>query len=214
MVATAAAGALVAGVVTPLVITQATAAPGAETVLSLDFDDGTSGDWANNGGTHSYPSVDGNRALQVVRTADYQGIKSPSVTWEAGVEYTFSMRARLVEGTEGTRDLRFVTDPGYTWIGNTTVDATGWTTVTGTYTPEADTASQIFIGSANSAVATEAYGYVVDDILVTRPAAQEPPAVTEVLSLDFDDGTSGDWANNGGTHSYPSVDGNRALQVV
>ncbi|WP_309135035.1 endo-1,4-beta-xylanase, partial [Cellulomonas sp.] len=87
-----------------------------------------------------------------------------------------------------------------------------WTTVTGTYTPEADTASQIFIGSANSAVATEAYGYVVDDILVTRaggeapeePGEEEP--VVGFLRSDFEDGTAQGWGPRDSGSGAPVVE--------
>ena len=52
--------------------------------------------------------------------------------------YTFSMRARLPEGAAGLTDVRLVVKPNFTWVGNTTIDATGWTTISGTYTLPAD----------------------------------------------------------------------------
>ena len=37
------------------------------------------------------------------------------------------MRARLAAGVAGSAGVRFVMKPAYTWIGNTTMTADGWT---------------------------------------------------------------------------------------
>ena len=104
-------------------------------VVEIDFNDGTWGDWVQSGGP-ALSVVDdaGNGVLQVAnRSNDFDGIKSPAM-FEAGVEYVFSMEVKLA--TPGTAQFRFVTDPGFTWIGNTTVNGDGWTTVSGAFTPE------------------------------------------------------------------------------
>ena len=120
-------------------------------LYDVDFDDGTTGAWvpSGEGMTLRHVEVDEGQALEVAdRTLDYQGIQSPEFTAEAGVTYTFSMRARLAEGTDGTADIRFVATPAYTWVGNTTIDATGWSTVTGTYTPTEDAPHTVYLGTS------------------------------------------------------------------
>ena len=103
------------------------------------------------------------------------------------------MRARLPEGTAGSTDVRFVVKPNFTWVGNTTIDGSGWTTISATYTlpDEVDPATgEVYIGSTNQA---GPYTLLVDDILITAPSA--PPTVT-VLSTDFEDGLDG-WVPRG-----------------
>ena len=70
----------------------------------------------------------------LARAADYEGIQSPAGILKAGVNYTFSMKAKLPDGTAGTSEIRFVVKPNYNWVANTTIDGNGWTTVSGTYT--------------------------------------------------------------------------------
>ena len=123
-----------------------------EVVSSVDFDDGTNGTWTQSGSpTLTY--VDdgaGGMALSILRAQDFEGIQSPVGLLEHDVLYTFSMRARLPEGTAGSTNVRFVVKPQFTWVANTAVDGSGWTTISGTYTlPAADdpAQSQVYIGS-------------------------------------------------------------------
>jgi endo-1,4-beta-xylanase len=163
-------------------------------VVEIDFNDGTWGDWAQSGGP-ALSVVDdaGDGVLQVAnRSNDFDGIKSPAM-FEAGVEYVFSMDVKLA--TPGTAQFRFVTDPGFTWIGNTTVNGDGWTTVTGAFTPS--TAVAVYIGSGNHSVDGSPYTYFVDDIVVTTESTEPPPPpVGIVLSTDFEDGLDGWTARN------------------
>ncbi|WP_152191737.1 endo-1,4-beta-xylanase [Georgenia satyanarayanai] len=135
-------------------------------VVSTDFEDDSWEPWTPSG----EPTLsvvddrDGGKALQVAgRSADYIGIQTPAGLLEEGTEYTFSMRARLAEGTPGSAGVRFVMKPGYTWIGNTTMTADAWTTVTGTLTAPAD--GQVYIGTAD--LPEGPYTYLVDDLLIT-----------------------------------------------
>ncbi|UZN04021.1 endo-1,4-beta-xylanase [Cellulomonas sp. S1-8] len=170
------------------------------TVAAADFQTEGRGGWTQSGNP-TLSEVSLGRHLQVAdRVNGYDGIKSPAVDLEAGVEYTVSARARLAAGTVGTAGFRFVTDPGYDWVGNTTIDATGWTTVTGTYTPTADTMQALFLGTDDLVGGSGAYTYQVDDIRVTRPAPEEEeptPDVTTVAAADFDDSTLGDLRQSG-----------------
>ena len=104
-------------------------------VWSLDFANGSWDPSVQSGGPALSVVDDAGKVLQVAdRANDFDGIKSPAM-FEAGVEYVFSMDVKLA--TPGTAQFRFVTDPGFTWIGNTTVNGDGWTTVTGSFTPTA-----------------------------------------------------------------------------
>ncbi|MCM0641218.1 endo-1,4-beta-xylanase [Cellulomonas wangsupingiae] len=172
-----------------------------ETVLGLDFDDESIGTWTPSGDGVSlgYVDADGGKALEVAdRSADYFGITSPEVTYEAGVTYTFSMRARLPEGAAGTSAIRFVVDQDYTWIGDTPIDADGWSTVSGTYTPTEDVTRKVYLGTADLVTGTSpeptSYTYLVDDVEVTRAAAGGEDVT--VLSSDFESGVA-PWVGRG-----------------
>ena len=185
-------------------------------ITSVDFDDGTTGTWTQSG-SPTLTFVDdgaGGQALSILRAQDFEGIQSPTGLLEHDVVYTFSMRARLPEGTVGTTDVRFVVKPQFNWVGNTTINGSGWTTISGTYTlPDAvdPAASQVYVGSTNQAAP---YTILVDDILITAPAA--PPTTDIISSVDFDDGTNGDWTQSG-SPTLTFVDdgaGGQALSIL
>ncbi|KQR11966.1 endo-1,4-beta-xylanase [Cellulomonas sp. Leaf334] len=213
------ATALALAAVPAAVVTTGTAALAADTTLvSTDFTDGTLGGWTQSGGpTLSFVDVDGNPALQVAnRTEDFDGIQTPAGLFEdvePGTVLTLSMRARLAPETVGSAGVRLVVKPAYGWVGNTTMTADAWSTVTGTYTVPADADPamlQVYLGTG----ALDApYTYLVDDITITAPAAT--PSVETIVSTDFTDGTYSDWAASGGaTLSVVDVEGNPALQVA
>jgi hypothetical protein len=121
------------------------------------------------------------------------------------------MRAMLAAGGPTSTDVRFVVKPNYNWVANTTINATSWTTITGTYTlPDGvdPTAVQIYIGSTDQ---TGPYTILVDDILITRPAA-----VVTISSVNFDDSTTGTWTQSGGpTLAYvDDGSGGQALSIT
>ncbi len=82
------------------------------------------------GPTLSVVAADGGgKALLVEnRAIDYDGIQSPAGLLEPGVEYAFSMKAKLAPGTDGAAGIRFVVKPAYSWVGDTTMTAAAWTT--------------------------------------------------------------------------------------
>ena len=105
-------------------------------VTSLNFENGSWSPWAQSGGP-ALSVVDdaGDGVLQVANRAnDFDGIKSPPACSSRG-------RVRVLDGRQvgdaGHGAVPVVTDPGFTWIGNTTVNGDGWTTVTGSFTPSA-----------------------------------------------------------------------------
>ena len=175
-----------------------------EVISSVDFDDGTTGTWTQSG-SPTLTFVDdgaGGQALSILRAQDFEGIQSPTGLLELDVVYTFSMRARLPEGTAGTTDVRLVVKPAFNWVANTTINGSGWTTISGTYTVPAGTdpaATQVYVGSAQQ---TAPYTILVDDILITAPAA--PPPTVTVLSTDFEDGLDG-WVPRGDAQGDPTV---------
>ncbi|GAA2722898.1 endo-1,4-beta-xylanase [Cellulomonas aerilata] len=183
------------------------------TVLSTDFENGDVAPWTQSGGpTLSVVDADGDKALLVSNRAnDYDGITSPANLLRAGTAYTFSMQAKLAPGTEGSAGIRFVVQPAFTWVGNTTMTADAWTTVTGTFTAPAgaDPASlRAYIGTGDLGAA---YSYLVDDIRITGPAA----GPTTVSSDDFEDASFSPWTQSGGPAlSFPDADGDTALLVA
>ncbi len=206
-----------------LLLGMAAATPAAAepvAVISTDFEDGTLGPWQQSGGPAlTVVDVDGGKALQVAnRAADFDGIQTPPGAFadlEPGT-YTFSMRAKLADGTAGSTGVRFVMKPAYTWIGNTTMTADAWTTVTGTLpiTAETDTSAlQVYIGTGNLDPVAP-YTYLIDDLVITGgtsggggepdpdfvPGGAVNPTATPVVAaqgtgnvsaLTFDDGPNG-----------------------
>ncbi|UJP41365.1 endo-1,4-beta-xylanase [Cellulomonas palmilytica] len=192
------------------------------TLLSTDFSDSS---WEETWQASGSPSlsvvdVDGNPALKVSgRTADYVGIQSAAGTFTdlvPGSTYTFSMKARLADDVAGSTGVRLVMKPAYDWIGNTTMSAGAWTTVSGSFTVPAGAATgdlQVYVGTADITGLTT-YDYLVDDITVTgQPAA---PQLETILSTDFsDESWSTSWRQSGSaTLSVVDVDDNPALLVA
>ncbi|MBN2116460.1 MAG: endo-1,4-beta-xylanase [Anaerolineales bacterium] len=174
---------------------QSQQAAGSSVVSSVNFDDSTTGAWTQSGSpTLGYVDDEsGGQALSITRAADYEGIQSPTGLLEAGVVYTFSMRARLpADSAVTSTDVRFVVKPNYNWVGNTTINATDWTTVTGTYIlPDGvDPAeAQIYIGSTDQ---TDPYTILIDDILITAPDSGGGGGTgAEVINTDFENGLDG-----------------------
>jgi endo-1,4-beta-xylanase len=180
---------------------------------SVNFNDSTPGAWTQSGNpTLAYvDDGQGGKALSITRAADYEGIQSPAGFLEAGVEYTFSMRAKLAAGGPTSTDIRFVVKPAFNWVANTTINATGWTTISGTYIlPDGvdPAATQVYIGSTDQ---TGPYTIIIDDILITRPA----PVIT-VSSVNFNDSTPGTWTQSGNpTLAYvDDGQGGKALSIT
>ena len=158
-----------------------TAAAAPISVSTVDFEDGTTGAWTQSGGGAGTIAVvdgpDGGKVLRVNdRAQDYVGIQSPTGILEPGTTYDFSMRARLAEGTPGSAGVRFVVKPAYSWVGNTTMTADAWTTVTGSFTTPADgdpATLQVYLGTG-ALTPDAAYSYLVDDISITTEAGPAP----------------------------------------
>ncbi|WP_425956212.1 endo-1,4-beta-xylanase [Xylanimonas sp. McL0601] len=202
-VASVAAAALTVGGALVAIGAGASSANGAApTIVSaVDFEDGTTGTWSQSGGPTLavVDSPDGTadgKVLSITRKADYEGIQSPVGLFKPGTTYGFSMRARLAAGGPASSDIRFVAKPNYNWIGNATVNAAGWTTVSGTWTApaaaDADPATlQIYLGTSNLADSS-AYTILVDDIEITGPPAPSGEAET-VIDTDFENGSAQGW---------------------
>lgn len=175
------------------------------TVTSLDFDAESIEPWTASGSpTLAYVDADGGKALSITRAADYEGIQSPVGLLEAETVYTFSMRARLPEGTAGTADIRFVVKPAYSWVGNATINGDGWTDVTGTFTVPADVdpaQTQVYLGTSD--VGGAPYTVLVDDILITAPGGGGSGEVVNLV-FDFEDGLQG-WVPRADADGAPTV---------
>ena len=169
------------------------------TVISkVDFEDGTTGAWTQSGGGDGTLTVvdgpDGGKVLSVNdRDADYVGLQSPTGLFQAGKTYTISMKARLAAGTAGSAGVRFVMKPQYEWIGNTTMTAGEWATVSAEWTapgtaPEGTdpTTLQLYIGTSNLDPNVP-YTYLIDDIsITTQPSVVEDiTPIKDTLDVPF-----------------------------
>ena len=176
--------------------------PTANTVLSADFEDGTTGALVQSGDpTLAVIDLDGGKALSVTdRVNTWDTVETPTGIFEPDVEYTLSMRIRLAPGTDGSGNAHFTVAPAYTWVGATPgVTADAWTTVSATYTLPAD-ADPLTV---KAFIEVDAIGgvlpdFIVDDVLITSPI--------EGISLEFDfeDGLQG-WAARGDSAGDPVV---------
>ncbi|MFN3707793.1 endo-1,4-beta-xylanase [Microcella sp.] len=189
-----------------LVLTRAPEAPVVTPIASDDFSQPLSESWQQSGDpTLSIVDIDGDPALRVGdRDQDFDGIETAPGVLVAGNTYEVGMRVRLEEGTTGTRDVRFVTKPGFQWVPNTNtpVSADGWTTIEGTFTVPADADQpSVYIGTADSTPAA-AYAYLVDDLFLnqiggdgpTDPGPTDPGTPGEqvaAMTTSFEDGLDG-----------------------
>jgi endo-1,4-beta-xylanase len=186
-------------------ITGPDAAPEIITVSAVDFEDGTTGTWSQSGGpTLTVVDDAGGKVLEVTnRVESFDGLQSPAGIFAPGVTHTFSVRARLAPGGPAASGFRFVMKPDFTWIGNTTITADTWTTVTGQFTVPAGAdpaAYQVYLEAAEASAA-----YRVDDILVTAPAGDPGgPEPGIVRATDFEDGLDG-WGPRAGNATPPTV---------
>jgi len=164
-----------------VLITGPSSEPEIITVSSVNFEDGTIGNWTQSGGGAGLltvvPGPTGGQVLSVNnRAADFEGIQSPTGIFEPGKTYSFSMKARLAAGTAGSAGVRFVMKPAFTWIGATNMNADDWTTVTGTWAAPNDgnpATLQVYIGTGDlNPVAP--YTYLLDDILITTEGGGGP----------------------------------------
>src|SRR5262249_59765252 len=105
-------------------ITGPPATPTTDTVSSVNFEDGTTGNWTQSGGDGTtltvVPGPDGGKVLSVNnRASDFVGIQSPTGLFKTGVTYTFSMKVRLAAGTPGSAGRRVGMEPRFAWVGTT-----------------------------------------------------------------------------------------------
>lgn len=207
----------VALVAAPVTAAAHAAEPGGappQALLSVDFEDGGTGALTRSGAGGAVVALaDGNHAYEVARTQSYDGLQTPAgltSTLPVGTSVTVSMRVRLADGTVGSQHARWVAKPGYTWIGDTAVDASGWTTVSGTFTTTADARDVTFYtGTGDESGA--AFSYLVDDVTVTT-AATSPggdgctyPTTSAPVSSTFEDGSTDGWVPRDDGHGTATV---------
>jgi endo-1,4-beta-xylanase len=179
--------------------------PEVVTVSAVDFEDGTTGTWFGSGSpTLTVVDDAGGKVLQVSnRVNSFDGPQSPAGIFQPGATHTFTARARLAPGGPASSQFRFVMKPAFTWIGNTTINADTWTTVSGEFTVpgDADPAPlQVYLEAAEATAS-----YLVDDILITRPPSdpgQPEPGI--VHTTGFETGLDG-WGPRAGNSTTPTV---------
>lgn len=203
------------------------------TFVAASFDDQTLGGLGNGGSsTTSFEQVDGSTAVRVTgRSQDYDGIQTASgalASLTPGQTVSLSAKVRLAGTTTATTSVRLVVKPAYTWVGNTSgVSATGWTTLTGTYTvPDTGVAPadlQVYLGTDALSDGTSTYDYYVDDVSIAIPGDDcggdpgdgDPctyPTTDTLVSTDFEGGLDG-WAGRDDGHGTATVavtDGGRS----
>ncbi|QAY74781.1 LPXTG cell wall anchor domain-containing protein [Agromyces protaetiae] len=205
-------------------------------VLNSTFDDGSVGAWTGNDAA----------TLTVVDSPDGTG-KSLKVSnrknkWDGAqidlapilqpdAPYTISFKARLADADQPASTVHFTVDDGsYTWVPkdtDTAIDATSWTTITGTYT--------LATGAKSGRMYLDTYrdgpfgDVLIDDVVITGPAKGDVPTdptdpgtctpkpARTVVDEDFSgetlDGT-GLERDGGPTLSFEQVDGDSALRVT
>ncbi|WP_050758242.1 endo-1,4-beta-xylanase [Xylanimonas cellulosilytica] len=182
-----------------LVTTEGPAEPGVTTVASHDFSTGSLTDaqgvtWAQAGITPEFvgdPDDADNTVLSFAQTADWQGLETPPGVIQNDVEYTISARVRWAEGTTG--DVRFVSSDGgsagWSWIGNTAVTDSEWTTIGGTFKVVGFTNPIVRLNAAVEGT------LLVDDVVITTPSTTPdgPTPGTVVIDTDFEDQTTQGW---------------------
>ena len=160
---------------------------GDTTIWDVSFDDGTTGAWTQSGNSTNTvvdspytdtAAADG-KVLEVAnRTADYDGLESPTGVLVPGQTYTVSMKVRLAPDMSDSAQFAIVlrndgAANGYAWVANASgVTDSAWTTVTNTFTVPTDATSggtKLYTGAQNIANVAS-YTYYVDDIVVTTPA--------------------------------------------
>ena len=214
--------AVVALVAAPLVGTTTSSASAAapRVVVSADFDDSTLGDLQQSGSpTLAYVDEGDGKALRVTgRGETWHTVQSAPGVLEPGVEYTFSARIKLVDADPDAQGRFTVADGAWTPVGAQALSTAAWTTVRGTYTLPAGVADpaavQFSLEAGTWAGSTP--GFLLDDVLVTRPAPAAPPAgPTTVVAADFDDATLGDLRQSGEpTLGYVTEGDGKALSVT
>lgn len=209
------AGASVATVAVALFAPPALAAPG-DPLISTDFEDGTYDGWDQSGDPNlTVVEKDGSQVLHVDNWAEnYDGIKSKAGLFSdltPGDAIDVSMRVLLGEGLPDT-EARFVTDPGFHWIGNTPITAADWATIEGTYTIPSDVDPadlQLYVGVEPT---TDTPGdYYLDDIVITASTdtdpgdPTEPTEPVESLNTDFEGDLNG-WGPRDDGSGAPTVE--------
>ncbi|MGM7697657.1 endo-1,4-beta-xylanase [Microbacterium sp. A84] len=204
LLAFSAAAAIIAAPLIP--ISAAAADP--EIISSVDFEDGTTGDWFASGDPTLTVTADPNGgAGQVLSVADrtetWHTLQSPEGLFTEGVTYTLSARV-LVQ--DAAAQARFLVKDGYHWVADKAIPAGEWTTISGTLTADADD-TQVYIE-----VDPATSSFYLDDVLITRapapgggdsdvaPGGAVDPTTTpvslasgsgNVSALTFDDGPNG-----------------------
>ncbi|MCM6762719.1 endo-1,4-beta-xylanase [Rathayibacter sp. ZW T2_19] len=160
-----------------LVLPSAQAAELEPTVLlQEDFEDGAWDPLVQNGGpTLSVIPEGGDKALLVQgRANDYDGVKTPANLLQPGGSYTMSAQVRLAGPAGTTASARFVVEPSYSWVGNTTVTSDAWTTVSGTFDAPAGADPATLRAYIGTSALAGPYDYLLDDIVITGTAAPAP----------------------------------------
>ncbi|MCL2544128.1 MAG: endo-1,4-beta-xylanase [Microbacteriaceae bacterium] len=197
----------------------------AQSLVSANFDDQTLDGLTQDGSptSLSYENVSGDAAgdysLRVNgRTNNYDGVQTAKGAFSslaAGDTVTVSAKVRLATQTSDAAQMRIVSNPGYTWIGNQSAVTDGaWSTISGTYTIPAGTdtsALQFYVGTDGLTTADgtadaslTSYDYDVNDLSIGIPGTDcsgsggtgstcTYPTSSTLISSDFESGDADGW---------------------
>ncbi len=197
-----------------VITTEAAPPPGPTVVLQSDFETGTA-PWSGRGATIAQTDAaahTGTHSLAITNRANTWSGASIDVStlFDEGVEYTISAWVRLAAPAAETVGVNLgVNQPGasneYPWVGSrTTVGATEWVELKGTYTSEAANPAAILYVEASVA----GVDLLVDDVLITAPETDPgtgPEPGTVVIDTDFEDGLDG-WGPRDGGAGAPAIE--------
>ena len=155
---------------------------------------------------------DSDHSLSVTgRTANWNGTQmSATDLFQEGDVYSISGWVKLPAGTAISTGVKFTVQgtptagggDTFTQVNNpVTTDATTWVEIAGSYTRPAGLSSVVLYVEAADNTAS----FLLDDVEITGPSAE--PEVITVSSVDFEDGTIGNWTQSGGAAGL--LDGRR-----
>jgi endo-1,4-beta-xylanase len=181
--------------VTVTTTAEAAAEPTPITVVTSDFEDGTTQGWAGRSAetvaVSSTVAHGGARSLAVGgRTASWQGPALDVLdVFEPGTAYTISAWVRLAEGADDADDARLSVErqtggvAAYDQVvGNTAVTATGWVNLVGRYTVATDVdVLRVYVETASGTGSL-----FLDDVVISYvpalPVQTDLPSVKDVVT--------------------------------
>ncbi|WP_337103496.1 endo-1,4-beta-xylanase [Paenibacillus sp. YIM B09110] len=172
-------------------------APVAATVLSQDFEDGSTGGWLPlSWGGSGTVAISQDQASSGSHSLRFSGrttnSASPSLSilsyLQQGRTYDISLKAKLGEGLDKLH-VTWKNGSAFDWhMGESTVSSTEWTTFSKTGYTLPTGSSELLLYIETLASTADIY---IDEVLIKDTT---PQTVTKIVDQGFEDGEIGDWA--------------------